>query len=318
MVNTNATYDRMKEELAKLKSEMSWLDDSFLLEPEINSKIMYGYLKNNPGASEFVFQKYQKLRPIIAEICDSRNPLYLKGVADNLKSIIDIESIKEDITTLQNKKSYLQNDIDLLQKEIDDKSKEYGDLEEKIPNIASQLNELQRQIANLTTDEALQRIKSFYDSVLKFIENIFESRNKMTISESFGSLKLDVGQINTLKLLQEKGKNDINFISNEDLISQDKLDELRRKIKEDMEREKEDGLKAMDSFMAYNPRKTLSRSLEKIDLVAKQLSQGMPMDGNTVGFYMHGINTITENLSVPRQLLGNLLNQVDNVERRKK
>ncbi len=167
---------------------------------------------------------------------------------------------------------------------------------------------MQKQIANLTTDEALQRIKFFYDSVSKFIESIMEVRNKMAISESFASLKIDINQINTLKPLQEITKNDMEYISNGDLIFVEKLDDMRKKIKEDMEREMEEGLKAMVSLMAYNSKKTLSRSLEKFDLIAKQLTHGMPMDANTVEFYLSGINTITEKLSVPRQLPNNLLN----------
>lgn len=135
-----------------------------------------------------------------------------------------------------------------------------------------------------------------------------EVRNKMAISESFASLKIDINQINTLKPLQEITKNDMEYISNGDLIFVEKLDDMRKKIKEDMEREMEEGLKAMVSLMAYNSKKTLSRSLEKFDLIAKQLTHGMPMDANTVEFYLSGINTITEKLSVPRQLPNNLLN----------
>lgn len=291
---------------------------SFIFTDTANNQEIYNYLKQNPNASRFIFRKYKLNREFIKEISDPENPIYIEKVADTLKDTFQISEMTEDIHTLEEKRALLQSDLNSLEDVIKEKTIEYERLETNIPELSAQLDGLRRQLANLTTDEAMNRIKSFYESVSKFIETAFEAQKKLSISESINSMRLDMNQINTLKLLAEKAKNDMKFITDEDLISESHLDEMRKKIKEDMEREKEDGLRAMDSLIIYNPRKALSKSLERIDLVAKQLSQGMPMDGNTVGFYMSGINTISENLAVPRQLIGNLLGQIENVERREK
>ena len=75
MPNTNESYNRMKQELSDLKAEMSWLDNSFLLEAEVDVKKIYGYLKSNPSAAPFIYEKYKGLRQIITEISNPKNPL---------------------------------------------------------------------------------------------------------------------------------------------------------------------------------------------------------------------------------------------------
>ena len=47
--DTNATYNKMKEEIAELRSKLDWLDNSFLLDSEIDKKKAYGYIKENPS-----------------------------------------------------------------------------------------------------------------------------------------------------------------------------------------------------------------------------------------------------------------------------
>lgn len=277
---------------------------------------LYTYLKPHPEASRFLFRKYKSNQSFIKELCDPENPLYLKEVSDNLKDMIDINKIKEDIESLTRKQIIAQSELNALEGEMEKRNKEYEELYAKIPDMKKEITELQRITANLSTEEAQKRIKSFYESVLNFTESVLELRKKQPISASYSGLKLELNHINTLKLLGEKAKTDMEYITKEDLISIEKLDEQRKRIKEDMEKEKEEGMKSMDSFMAYNPKKELSKSLDKIDLALKQLNQGIPMDGNTVSFYRYGIATISENLAVPKLLIGNLLKQVDNVDRR--
>lgn len=90
MPNTNETYNKMKQELSDLRAEMSWLDESFLLEAKVDAKKIYGYLKEKPSAPPFIFEKYKGLRQIIIEISNPKNPLYLPKVREALRGIIDL------------------------------------------------------------------------------------------------------------------------------------------------------------------------------------------------------------------------------------
>ena len=74
MPNTNETYNKMKQELSDLKVQMSWLDESFLLDPAVNAKKIYGYLKGKSSAAPFVYEKHTDLRKIITEISNPKKP----------------------------------------------------------------------------------------------------------------------------------------------------------------------------------------------------------------------------------------------------
>ena len=80
MVKEETYYQKLKQENQDLKSEMSWLDESFLLDPDVDIKTIYGYLKNNPSASKFIYKKYANARESLKEICDRDNPLFLPDV----------------------------------------------------------------------------------------------------------------------------------------------------------------------------------------------------------------------------------------------
>ena len=57
---------------------MAWLEnDSFLLDSEVDKRQVYYYLKKNPESAKFIYRKYGGLQPIIRELCDPEDPLYL-------------------------------------------------------------------------------------------------------------------------------------------------------------------------------------------------------------------------------------------------
>ena len=312
-------YQQLKTENEQMHDKLAWFEDKrFFLKNEADPDQIYGYLKSNPVSAKFIYKKYVAIRPILNEICDPDNPLYLEEVANELIEAIKVTEAEIELADLERKKFEKQqekNNLDIAYEKIET---EYNRLTSELEENKKQINEIQRITANLSTEEAQNRIKSFYESVLNFTESISQLQKKQPISASYSGLKLELNHVNTLKLLGEKAKMDMEYITKEDLISVEKLDEQRKRIKEDMEKEKEEGMKSMDSFMAYNPKKELSKSLDKIELALKQLNQGIPMDGNTVSFYTYGIATISENLAVPKLLIGNLLKQVDNVDRRRK
>ena len=76
------------------------------------------------------------------------------------------------------------------------------------------LEGLQKVIGNLSTQEAKKKIKEFYESVDRFITGVFESQKRQPISESFNSVRLDLNQINLLRMLQKTAISDMDFIQN--------------------------------------------------------------------------------------------------------
>ena len=69
---------------------------SFLFTNTVTNEELYTYLKENPKASLFIFNKYKNNRDFIKELCDPRNPIYLETVAENLKETLQIlGSIRE-------------------------------------------------------------------------------------------------------------------------------------------------------------------------------------------------------------------------------
>ena len=71
-------YSKVKQENEELRQKVAWLEnDSFLLDSEVDKRQVYYYLKKNPGSAKFIYRKYRGLQPIIRELCDKENPLYL-------------------------------------------------------------------------------------------------------------------------------------------------------------------------------------------------------------------------------------------------
>ena len=316
--DTNATYNKMKEEIAELRSKLDWLDNSFLLDNEIDKRKAYGYIRENPSGVRFVYKKYPTLRPILKEICDPENPLYLQSVADQLKDLVEFFDLKSEVDLLKSQHSEALGRLNEVRKELTEKNKEVDSLESQIPVVTKNLEDLQRVAANLSTEEAKKRIKEFYESVDRFISGVFESQKKQPITESFNSVRLDMNQINLLRMLQKTAKSDMDFIENSDLISEEMLDKKRQEIKEKMQQEMQEGETAMLAFTGHNPLKTLNKSLGKIEEAQEQLANAGEFSRESGWFYnIHTIPNIQAILDIPKELLNNLVQQVSNVNAHK-
>ena len=316
--DTNATYNKMKQELEELRAKLDWLDNSFLLDNEIDKKKAYGFIKENPSGVRFVYKKYPNLRPILKEICDPENPLYLQSVADQLKDLIELTDAKEDFEALNRERSNLRNQLNDLRKELGEKNKELDSLEAQVPELQKKLDDMQKLVGNLTQEETITRIKSFYESVGTFVDSVLESQKRQPISESFNSARLDLNQLNVLRMLQKTAKADLDFLLNEDLLSEANLDKKRQEIKEKMEKEMAEGETSMLAFTEHNPLKTLNKSLKAIETAKDQLEKAGDFSPESGWYYhIHTIPNVQRILDVPRDLLENLIQQVSNVNARK-
>ena len=317
MVNTNQTYDRMKLEIQELKAKLEWMDKSFLLESTIDKKIAYGFLKDEPRSARFVYRKYPAIREILKEICDPDNPLYLSQVADELKGLIEVVGLKEDLVSLEAEKRRLLQERSDIDSDLKEEEEKYNKLSTEAEELTKKVDDAQRLIGNLTTHEARKRINEFYEVVRKFIEGVWKSQNGLPITEAINSVRLDWDQITLLKTIQKIIDTDLDYLNNKDLLSQEMLDEKRKAIKEQMDKEQDEALRAMDSFMAHNPIKIVNKSIDAIKLVQKQLDQGEPAEGAGVFFYLRAIGSMKATLDVPVSLLSNLQNQFEIVKIRR-
>ena len=292
---------------------------SFLFNNNVTNEELYTYLKENPKAALFIFNKYKNNRDFIKELCDPRNPIYLETVAENLKETFQITDVKEDIEALRRDRSSVIGQLNDVKKELSDRTKDLELAESRLPELEKQIDDMQKLIGNLTQEETIARIKSFYESVSRFIESAFEAQKKQPITESFNSIRLDMNQINLLRVLQKSIKDDLDYIENRDLLSDEGLDVKRKEIKARMEKEMQEGETAMQAFQLHNPIKTLNKSLSSIEEAQEQLANAGEFSRESGWFYnIHTIPNIQAILDIPKELLGNLITQVNNVNVRKK
>ena len=316
MVKEETYYQKLKQENQDLKSEMKWIDESFLLDPDVDVKTIYGYLKNNPSASKFIYKKYRDLRGSLTEICDPDNPLYLPEVAESLKETIQIQSVKLDIVEMKSELNFLKNEKTKLQEEVELKEREYDEISERVESLQRRSEELDRQIGNITDPEILIAVKSLCKDVNAFSQSVLKSGDINEITLKIRKLSTD--QVQTLNLLGEKANSTLKTISDEDALSELKLSENRQRYKDQIDQEKEIALKEMNAFMAHNPRKLLNKILNDIDVCTRKI-EGAPNDGAS-GFYLNNLTAgmIRGNLEESMKLINHLLDQLENKERHQK
>ena len=316
MPNTNESYNRMKQELSDLKAQMSWLDNSFLLEAEVNVKKIYGYLKSNPSAAPFIYEKYKDLRQILIEISNPKNPLYLPKVREELKGIIDLGSKKDDIKAVEEKLTALRNEKLKIEEEIHEKANQYDELDHHIMGAEKKAEEIDRQMGNLSDPELLSMVKNFHNEFIAFSKSVLNSGDITQLTLKVRTINTD--QLQTLNLLTEKANNNLQVIANEDLLSEIKLSEKRSKLKAEIEKEKEAAQKEMNSFMSYNPRKLLPKIVDDINLSIRHFQKADVDMSGLKWFNGVGQSQVLNPLNEALGLLNHMQDQVENKERRAK
>ena len=316
MPNTNESYNRMKQELSDLKAQMSWLDDSFLLDSEVDAKKIYGYLKSNPSAASFVYEKYKDLRQILVEISNPRNPLHLPKVTEALKEVIDLESKKDDVKALEEKVKALRNEKLKIEEEISEKADKYDELDQKISDAERRAEEIDRQMGNLTDPEFLSMVKGFYNDFIAFSKSVTSSGDITQLSLNVRTINSD--KLQTLNLLTEKANKNLQVISNEDLVSEIKLSEKRSKLKEQIEAEKEAAQREMNSFMSHNPRKLIPKVVDDIGLSIRHFQKADIDMSGLKWFNGVGQGQVLNPLNEALGLLDHMQDQIDAIKRREK
>ena len=219
-------YSKVKAENADLKEKVAWLDnDSFLLDQDVDVRQAYIYLRKNPESAKFIFRKYKALQPIIREICDVENPLYLDGVKTALDGIVELESDKENAETLKAEIAKENHEIQLLKQEIEQAKTEYDTTYENLERIKKESDEYNKQRSNIRSDPGLEMIQKNSSDVMAFIDSILQKWNTY-FKEHVTALgmQLDKSELNHMDLLNRNLKDMAERIHSDDFLSPENLD----------------------------------------------------------------------------------------------
>ena len=313
-------YSKVKAENAELKEKVGWLDnDSFLLDQDVDVRQAYIYLRKNPESAKFIYRKYKALQPIIKELCDPDNPLYLDGVAKTLAEIVDVESDKENAEQLKEQIKKENHEIQLLKQEIEQAKTEYDTTYENLERIKKEEQEYNKQRSNIRSDPGLELIQKNSSDVMAFIDSILQKWNTY-FKEHVTALgmQLDKSELNHMDLLNRNLKDMAERIHSDDFLSPENLDKYHQELLEKIKAEKENSLHEMDAFMLHNPKKLVPKIMDDLNLSIRHF-QKADVDMSGLKFFNPvGQNQVLGPLNDALGLLNHLIDQVENKERRSK
>ena len=292
---------------------------SFLFTNTATNEELYSYLKENPSASRFIFKKYTANQSFLKELVDPENPIYLEEVANNLRDLYQIKDEHENIQRLLTEKGNLNKEISKLQEEIKSVENEYDEIHDNLEKIRKEDEEYNRQRANIRTDKGLEMLEQNMNDIINFQKNILEKWNKHFKENptAFG-MTIDKNEIKLMDNINRQLKEMMDKIHTEDFLSPENLDKYHRELFEKVQREKENALNEMNAFMAYNPRKTIPKVVDNINL-SMRLFRRANVDYNGLKWFNSvGQNQVLNPLNDALGLLSHLQDQVEAIKRREK
>ena len=313
-------YSKVKAENEVLKERVAWLDnDSFLLDSNADIRQVYIYMKKNPGSAKFIFRKYKELQPIIKEICDPENPLYLDGVKMALDGIVDLESDKENVEQLKAEIAKENHEIQLLRQEIEQAKGEYDTTYENLERIKKEEQEFNKKKANIKTDMGLEMIEKNGSDITSFFDSVLE-KWKAYFKEHVTALGMELtkSELSHMDLLNQNLKQMMEKIHGDDFLSPANLDAYHKQLLEQVKQEKENALNEMNGFMSHNPRKLIPKIVDNRNLSIRHFQKAESDFNGLKWFNPMGQNQVLNPLNDALGLLDHLQDQIENKERRSK
>ena len=334
-------FDKMRERYGKISrakyfvnilhkvkemesGESEQTHEKFLLKPDIDPETTYDYLKNNPKASQFIYDKYEKLRPILTELCNPKNPLYIEEVKNELSGIVEVKNEEDKINDLKEEKNKVSEQIRKdkdeeykLKSEIKELEAKYEEVETNLEEVNKRKEQMDKEVGNLEEPEVLKKIKSFNESLIALGKSVFDRNpNPNEVYDALKhEIKLTSDQKNTLKLLTEQAEEIKKLLNDSDMLSDYKLSEKRQALKEQIEKEKENAQNELNAFMVHNPNKMLPKIKENIHNSLDRI-EGVREDASGFRYYnSHEVGTITSELYSAISNIEILSGQVENKSR---
>lgn len=291
---------------------------SFLFTNTATNEELYSYLKENPSASRFIFKKYIANQSFLKELVDPENPLYLEGVADNLKEVYQIKEEMENVEKLRSEKGNLNNEISKLRDEIKLVEDEYDGIFGNLEKIRKEDEEYSRQRTNIRTDKGLEMLEQSIKEITTFQNTFLDKWNKYFSGNPTAiGMTMDRNEINLMSNINKQLKEMMDKIHSEDFLSTENLDQYHKELLDKIKTEKDNALNEMNAFMSHNPKKLLNKILNDIDVSVRKI-EGAP-DDVAGGFYLNKLTggMVKGNLEESMKYINHLLDQVENSERRK-
>ena len=259
------------------------------------------------------------MQPIIKELCDPENPLYLDGVAKALDGIVELENDKETAEQLKAEIAKENHEIELLKQEILQAQKEYDEIHENLERIKKESDEYNKQRSNIRTDAGLELIQKNTTDVSSFIDSVME-KWKAYFKEHVTALGMELtkSELSHMDLLNQNLKDMLERIHSDDFLSPANLDNYHKELLEKIRQEKENALNEMNSFMLHNPRKLIPKVVDDINLSIRHFQKAESDFNGLKWFNPIGQNQVLNPLYDALGLLDHLNDKIENKERRSK
>ena len=320
MGKTIQSYDKRKEEIHELRAviqnletRIAWMDTSFLLEKDGDRKTLYGYLREHPVSARFIYKKYESFRPVLNELCDPENPLYLPEVAEQLKDRFRIKDMEEEIRDLKEANTTLLGQKNNLVKEITNLEKQQKELKPKVDSLTVDMETLNTQIKNLNGKEGVESVNRFLADLISFVTKVNESKGVLNSLTDTISLNRDM----SLKLMELSKRADelMNFLKSNRLGNID-LECMKSELEKEGERLQREMDSTKMSVQAVEE-KNIEKKLVKI---SESINNGLGVlrrfEGRTLKD--EHIPGISESFVDAQKLTSHLLDQVRTIRRRER
>jgi chromosome segregation ATPase len=302
-------YTKVKVENEELKRTVAWLDsDSFLLDSSADIRQVYMFLKKYPESAKFIFKKYKSLQPVIKELCDPDNPIYLEGVKNALSGIVQFEDTKEETQKIKAELVKTKNELQKIMEETEELTKQYDEICDKVNGAKKELEEKERNMVNIRADPGLEKINEFFEETKKTFDTIQEKwKKEFTITNQ--SIRIDRVMIDHISLLQKMENDLMEYIKTEDFLSTDNLDQYHKELLDKIRKEKESAENEIQSFMLHNPKKLIPKAIDNINLSVRLFNKSPDMN-DLKYFNRIGQNQVLNPLNEAVGLLEHLQDQV--------
>lgn len=221
---------------------------------------------DNERITRYLFSLYHEpgmFRPYV----DPESPFFREFVASALREKLRHAEVRESTTELENKSASLTREIALL--EQDKNRLESGNLE-----LEATIDNLSRKSSDLREDKGMKMVDEFYANVGRFASAVLDTGDLSDMGNFTKQVlkrrELNPDQVQTLTMILQKSREDMEYLKTEEFLSGAVRDEKRAELKKEMDQIKA----AVEAFRDRNPDAILDRLRKNIDRLRAREAKG--------------------------------------------
>lgn len=316
-----SSYQKVRKENEELHKQFDWLtEEAFVLSDKADIRQIYYYLKQNPKSAKFIYKKYKDHQITIEEFCDPENPLYLEDVMNELSETIKFKNDNRSLEELQTEYGNVQRDFESLKNERKELEKKYDQIVTNLEEKKKQLDDLDRLSGNIRSDPGLEKIGTYITDAKAILETINNKGMNYFIghpTDTVIQITITRDQKQHISALIKNADELKKYLESNDFLSTEYLDEFKKKIKSDMDNEKENAKNEVEYVKALNPLKSINRITDGLTIVRKKLDSSEEI-GGIVTFARTGLGVIKATFDEFMGLLDNMRMQFSNIKDRER